>query len=341
MKMTASFNAFMTNTVNINQHRLNSLDVSAPAIFDALQTDSEIGSIVLGYEPQGSWPRETIIKPAEGVEFDADFMLKMKEQPDWADGPETYITTVHDALARNGTYKDLLKPAKCRCVRVAYAGDYHVDVVPFVVLSDGRQVIVNGDDDVWEDTDPAGFTAWMKEKNDFTNGNLKRAIRLFKYLRDHRDNLKRTRSVLLTAMLGERIDAIKKSSDPAYYEDLPTTFLHLITDLDTWLQANPTKPSITDPSGTTDPVGNPVTFDHRWTEDTYLAFRAKVSTLAAATKAAFDDDTSIEHSLELWQKVFGPDFKLPPKSSAGSAGASGGAAAGTAGLLSVASGRGG
>lgn len=340
MKMTASFNAFMTNTVNINQTRLNNLDVSVPAIVDALQADSEIGTIVLGYDPQGSWPHKTIIKPAEGVEFDADVMLILEEKSDWADSPKTYITKVHDALACHGIYKSLVKPAKCRCVRVAYAGDYHVDIVPLVALSDGRRVIVNGDDDTWEDTDPTGFTTWMKQKNDLTSGNLKRVIRLFKYLRDHRDDFKRTRSVLLTAMLGERVDATKKISDPAYYEDLPTTFLHLITDLDTWLQANPTKPSIVDPSGATDPVGNPVTFDHRWTDDTYLAFRSKVSTVAAATKAAFEDDTSIEHSLELWQKVFGPDFKLPSKSSAGSAGAAG-AAAGTAGLSSVASGRGG
>lgn len=340
MRMTASFNAFMTNTVNINQTRLDNLDVSVPAIYDALKADTEIGSIVLDYEPQGSWPHETIIKPAVGVEFDADFMLVMKEQADWADSPKKYITAVRAALARHGTYNELVQPSKCRCVRVVYAGDYHVDVVPYLVLADGRQVIVNGDEDTWEDTDPAGFTTWMKDKNDTTGGHLKRVIRLFKYLRDHQDNFKLTRSVLLTAMLGERVDRSKLIGDPDYYGDLPTTFFHLITDLNTWLQANPTKPTIADPSGATDPYGSPVTFDHRWSDATYAAFRARVEVLAAATKAAYEDGTSIERSLELWQEIFGPDFKLPPNSSVGSS-AAGGAAAGTAGLSSVASGRGG
>lgn len=339
MRMTASFNAFMTNTVNMNKARLDSLEVSVPAIFDALQADGEIGSKVLDYEPQGSWAHETIIKPADGVEFDADFMLVMEEQPDWNDNPKTYITEVHHALARNGTYRDLVKPPKCRCVRVAYAGDYHVDVVPFVVLGDGRQVIVNGDDDEWEDTDPAGFTRWMKAKDDITGGNLKEVIRLLKYLRDHRDNFRRTRSVLLTAMLGERVDAAYKIADPSYYEDLPTTFFHLIADLNEWLQGNPTKPSIADPSGATDPDGRPITFDHRWTEDTYQAFRTKISTIAADTRTAYEDDTSIEYSLELWQKVFGPDFKLPATSSGSSS--SGVTGAGAAGLSGVAAGRGG
>ena len=338
MRMTASFNAFMTNTVNINQTRIDNLDVSVPAIFGALQSDSEIGSFVLDYDPQGSWPHETIIKPADGVEFDADFMLVMEEQAAWADSPKRYITEVHAALARNGTYKDLVKPPKCRCIRVVYAGDYHVDVVPFVVLSDGRQVIVNGDDDDWEDTDPAGFTKWMKEKNDITGGNLKRVIRLLKYLRDHRENFRRTRSVLLTAMLGERVNAANKIANPSYYEDLPTALFHLITDLNEWLQANPTKPSIADPSGATDPDGNPITFDHRWTEDTYQAFREKISSIAADTKVAYEDDTSIEYSLELWQKIFGPAFKLPATS-----GGSGSSNAGTAGagLAAVGAGRGG
>ncbi len=340
MRMTASCNAFLSNTVNINQKRLNSLGVSVPAIFDALQADTEIGSIVLDYEPQGSWPHETIIKPADGVEFDADFMLILEEQADWAGSPKTYLTSVRSALARHGTYKDLVKPAKCRCVRLVYAGDYHVDVVPYVVLSNGRQVIVNSDEDKWEDTDPAGFTAWMKKKNDLTGGNLKRVIRLFKYLRDHRDNFKLTRSVLLTAMIGERVEASKLIGDPGYYEDLPTTFFHLMNDLNTWLQANESKPSIADPSGATDPEGNPITFDHRWSEGTYRAFRSRIAELAAATRVAYEDDTSIDHSLVLWQKVFGPDFKLPPTSNSGS-GVAGAAAAGTAGLSSVASGRGG
>lgn len=340
MRMTASFNAFMTNTVNIDQTRLNSLDTSVPALFDALRADAQIGSIVLAHEPQGSWPHQTIIKPADGVEFDADFMVVMEEQADWADSPKAYITQVHAALARHGTYQDLLQPAKCRCVRVTYAGDYHVDVVPYVVLSNGRQVIVNGDEDMWEDTDPSGFTAWMKEKNDVTGGNLKRVIRLFKYLRDHQDNFKLTRSVLLTAMVGERVDAAKLIGDPGYYEDLPATFFHLLADLNTWLQAHPTKPSIADPSGATHPDGTPVTFDHRWSPETYRAFRSRVETLHAATRTAYDDETSIEHSLELWQKVFGPDFKDPGSSTSGSR-APGRAAAGAAGLSSVASGRGG
>lgn len=334
MKMTASFNSFMTNTVNINQTRLRQLDKSVTAIFNALNDDAQIGDKIRGYDPQGSWAHETIIKPPDDVEFDADFLLLMDELADWS--PKRYLTEVHTALARNGTYKDMVKPPKDRCVRVVYAGDYHVDIVPFVTLSDGRQVIVNGSTDKWEDTDPAGFTAWMKDKSDITSENLKRVIRLLKHLRDHRDHFRRTRSVLITAMVGNRVEAIKKLYDPGYYSDLPTAFFHLVADLNDWLQDNETMPSIVDPSGATDPYGNPITFDHRWDQDIYAAFREKIKTIAENTKTAYEDDTSIEHSLELWQKVFGPDYKEPP-----SPGSGGTSSAVGAGVSAVASGRGG
>src|SRR5207247_11077484 len=71
-------------------------------------------------------------------------------------------------------------------VRIAYANDCHVDVVAYLVLADGRQVIVNRDIDDWEDTNPQGFTNWMRSKDTITEGNLRRVLRLLKFLRDHK-----------------------------------------------------------------------------------------------------------------------------------------------------------
>lgn len=337
MKMTASHNSFLTNTVNINPSRLKDLNGSVEAVYSALVADDELGPLILGKDPQGSWAHKTIIKPVNGNEFDADFMLHMSEQPDWAGSPSTYIAEVHAALTRNGTYATMVKPPKCRCIRVVYAGDYHVDIVPIVRLGDGRLVIVNSDDDDWEDTDPAGFTRWMKEKNGATNGNLKQVIRMMKYLRDHHGNFKRTRSVILTALIGERVDTTKPLIDPSYYEDVPTTLVNLLEDLNAWLQANPTFPSIPDPSGATDPTGQPVTFDHRWKPEDYANFSSKIATIAADARAAYDADR-INDSLALWQRVFGSDFEQPSGSSS-SAGAS--SAAGAAGISAIRSGRGG
>lgn len=322
MRLVSSFTAFMRNTVNINKSRLDTLTDAVEAIYAALLADEVIGPLILGKDPQGSWAHRTIIKPLPGNEFDADFMLIFAEVPGWS--PARYIDEVYAALRRHSVYGSMVLPPKRRCVRVVYAGDFHVDIVPFLDLS-GRQVIVNHEEDDWEDTNPAEFTSWLHARDTTAGEHLREVIRLGKYLRDHGGNFKRTRSVLLTAMLGGQVDAAKVLADPSYYDDLPTALFHITADLTDWLDANPTKPSIPDPSGATDPQGNPVTFDHRWKEPDYQNFRSKMYTIADDIRAAYLS-TDEDESLELWQKVFGSDFKKPTTTSGRLGGA--GAAAG-------------
>jgi hypothetical protein len=336
MRLSATFDAFMRDTVNLDETRLKNLSGAVEAIYKALVADDTIGRLIRGKDAQGSWAHRTIIKPVKGNEFDADFMLVLDEDDEWSEHPVRYINEVHAALSRNETYKSMVKPAKCRCVRVAYAGDFHVDIVPFLMIDGDRQVIVNGDEDDWEDTDPDGFTRWMKEKDDIAGGNLRLVIRLMKYLRDHGGNFKRTRSVILTAILGERVDESKKDGDSGYYGDLPTALCHIVNDLNDWLQENKTRPSIPDPSGATDPDGEPITFDHRWTDADYENLRSKIKVFSGDITAAYEEKDE-KRSLELWQAVFGSDFKKPKPPAAGLGG--GAAAGGAAASRTVQSGR--
>lgn len=313
MKLTNYFDYFMRSTVNMDDGRLRGLRTSVDAIYKALTDDDELGGKVQDMDPQGSWAQRTIIKPVLGREFDADFLLIMTYQPGWK--PSDYLTAVYNALRRCPAYKDKVKK-KHRCVRVVYAADYHVDIVPTVVLPDGRQVIAhhepteNGEVDEWEDTDPQEFTAWMKRQDDTANGNLRRTIRLMKYLRDHHMNFKLTRSVILTIVLGERVSAARKLNEPACYSDLPTAFVHILEDLDAWMDLNPTLPLLPDPSGANND------FSHRWTQESYENLAKKVKTIAVDARAAIDPDLSVEDSLRAWQKVFGSDFKRPPDTGA-------------------------
>ncbi len=306
MKLLPYFDAFMKNTVNINDSRLRDLDERVDTLFGLLSGDSEIGTIVLDKNPQGSWAHETIIKPIEGNEFDADFMLVMEEQSDWK--PRDYINSVYTALHQHGTYTDKTKK-KNRCVRVVYANDCHVDIVPFVILADGRQVIANHETNQWEETHPDAFTAWLKRQDDIAQRNLRRVIRLTKYLRDHHMNFKRTKSVILTVLLGERVNAINKTYDPKYYADLPTTFVHILEDLSRWMPA--TLPPLPDPSGANND------FNHRWNQESYDNLRAKVKTIAETARSAIDAQSKDE-SLKLWKEIFGEDFKEPTNTNAAS-----------------------
>jgi hypothetical protein len=303
MKLMDYFQAFLTNTVNINDDRLRQLKEHVDAIVTALKADAALGSLIISHIPQGSWAHRTIIKPLPGKEFDADFLLLIEEQDRWS--PAEYLDELYAAFGRNATYKSK-RTLKNRCVRITYANDCHVDVVVFVRQATGRQVIVNHDEDDWEDTNPEGFTSWMQTKDGIMDGDLRRVIRLMKYLRDYKGTFS-IKSVILTTLLGGVVEEWRKVTDPAHYSDVPTSLRSIVKDLDEWLQARPTLPIIEDPScsGTN--------FNHRWTEAGYTNFRGKIHSYAAKIDAAYLKPDR-DKSLELWQEIFGEDFKKPATS---------------------------
>ena len=328
MMHISSFSKFMADVVNINQTRLDELDTNVDALFDALRNDDVFGPYVLDKIPQGSWPHETIIKPIEDHEFDADVLIKLEAHPAWEVNPSSYLVQLEAALARHGTYGDMIDDdTKSRCIRVIYANEHHVDLVPYRIRDDGRKVIVNRDVDDWEDTDPEGFTAWMHTKDKIANRNMRKVIRLLKYLRDHHSTFEGTPSVILTALVGAQVTADHKAANPVYYDNLPTALLHIVIDLDNYLQANVEKPTIVDPSGARHPDGTPVDFDHRWDQTAYDTFRNEIHDHTADIEAAYLESDS-DKSVKLWQQVFGDGFPAPKtkKNAARLSTAAGGAA---------------
>lgn len=120
--------------------------------------------------------------------------------------------------------------------------------------------------------------------------------------------------MILTTLLGEQVSALNAILDPDYYRDVPTTLVHLVSDLDKWLQALPGKPVIMDPSGTG------LTFDHRWDEATFERLRDRVSSYAAAMRDAFETEDE-QDSLDKWAAIFGDRFPTDPAGAGRSAGA--------------------
>lgn len=311
MKLVGYFDTLLTDTVNLSRYKLDRLDDRVDAIYRALKNDAVLGPYVRAKIAQGSWAHRTIIEPQPQKEYDADFLLQLDENPEWSQDKSRYIGEVYAALGRSSTYSDMPRKRKCRCVRLTYANLCHVDIVPYLILPGGREVIVNRDLGEWEDTNPTGFTQWMRTKDNITGGNLRKVIRLLKFLRDHKGTFQGVRSIILTTVVGNVVDVNKTVWNSGYYADVPTTLRNITRDLDAWLQANHSKPSIADPSqcGTT--------FDHRWDDVTYANFRDKMNTYAAAIDDAYEE-TDKTRSIALWQDLFGDGFKAPaPKQASG------------------------
>ncbi|WP_419919558.1 SMODS domain-containing nucleotidyltransferase [Candidatus Poriferisocius sp.] len=307
MRHTPTFNKFLTNVVNLPQHRLDQLETNVDAIFAALVNSDIIGHLVIAKIPQGSWSHRTIIRPVDDLEFDADFLLHLEEDVNWSANPRSYLIRLEQALRTHGVYGDMIDDeTKSRCVRVIYANNHHVDIVPYLTLADGRKVIVCRDDNDWEDTNPERFISWMQSRDETANNNLRKVIRLVKYLRDYHDAFPDVPSIIITKLIGDTITTENKYN--GRYGDVPSTLYQVMIDLNYYLQANPYKPTIEDPSGACDPQGNPVTFDHRWNDTIYHSFRSKMHHYTTLIKVAYRD-SDYKSSMRRWQEIFGEDFE--------------------------------
>ncbi len=301
MKLLSYFASFLDNEVNLNQTRIDQLDDRVNAITKFLQEgDHEIGQLFIQTIPQGSYAHRTIIKPVgPNDEFDADVLLELNEDTTWS--AADYVQKLYSSFQTSSTYRGMVW-RRSRCVVVDYANEFHVDVVPYLERH-GEHYITNRSTGEFELTNPEGFNAWLEEKNRTAKGNLIKVIRLAKYLRDYKNTFS-VPSVILNILLGDRVNEALLLGDAQHYQDVPTALKNVLAALNSYLQANPTMPTLSDPSC---PSEN---FNHRWDQDRYSNFRSWIKYYSTKIASAYAE-TDKATSLAQWQEVFGDEFKVP------------------------------
>jgi hypothetical protein len=301
MKFSNDFEVFLRDEVNLNQTRLDRLQQSVDALENFLSEHDIFGEIYLDSIPAGSWAHRTIICPVNDTdEFDADVLLYIKERTDWQ--PKDYIQQLWSAFRSHETYKPLAQ-RKTRCVRIDYAGDFHIDVVPYLERY-GSHYITNRrePEDVgsFELSNPETFTEWIDERQRLTNGHFIKTIRLVKYLRDFKNTFD-CKSIILMTLLGNQVDQFATNQSSEIFTDVPTTLVTLLEKLANWLPS--TMPDILDPGGTGD------NFSTRYKDDwNYDNFRTQIISYAERMRNAYEENSRAE-SMKEWQEIFGEQFK--------------------------------
>lgn len=296
MSQSSDFKAFLSNKVNLNQTRLNLLSQRVTAIESFLCSDEVFGEYVTELIPQGSFAHGTIIKPVGNKEFDADVLVPMAEVPGWT--AKEYVQKLYEAFGRSTMYKGM-RSRRTRCVTINYAGDFHVDVVPFVTRY-GSTYVTNRSSDEFELAAPDDFTEWLEAKNRITNGNLVKVVRLLKYLRDHKTRYT-IPSVTLTAALAHHVSETTKILDPDAYKNVPNTLRTLSEELAAQVADYPDSPPYVKDPGT----GQDLT--DRWEDHNYRTFRTRFTSYAGSIVEACEE-TDYSKALTIWRNLFGPDF---------------------------------
>ena len=132
---------------------------------------------------QGSFAMKTTVNPLDG-EFDVDDGVYLQHLDNEDDSEWPAAETVHKWLvdATDGHTKE--KPIdKNTCVRVRYAGQYHVDLPSYGELNDEYKLAVKGCEE-WPTSDPKAITDWFNDQVD-ADEQLLRLVRYFKAWADY------------------------------------------------------------------------------------------------------------------------------------------------------------
>ena len=291
-KNNQQFQDLLRDEVNLNPGRLDRLETGVGAV------NSYLKEHLTGYqkmERQGSYALGTLIKPVDdNDEYDADIQIVMNPNPNWR--AKDYVTAIYNTLKQNHNYADKLR-LKTRCVTIDYAGDFHLDVVPRVT-SGGRHYVCNRVENRFEPTDGTGYRDWFSEKNRITGGNLKRVVRLLKYLRDHKNNYT-AKSILLTTLAGAAIKPSDEGTEAV--STVADTLVSVLSRMDDYLQRNPSMPEIRNPVLPTE------NFNRHWDQSKYANFRIRVNSHAQTARRG-KAEPSGEAAINTWKRLFGEGF---------------------------------
>ncbi|RVD67233.1 nucleotidyltransferase, partial [Mesorhizobium sp. M4A.F.Ca.ET.029.04.2.1] len=83
MKLVNDFKNFLSDTVNLNQTRITLLEDRAETINSFLRA-SDWEPTISTFIEQGSWAHDTIIRPVDGGEFDADLLVRVRPVDGWS-----------------------------------------------------------------------------------------------------------------------------------------------------------------------------------------------------------------------------------------------------------------
>ena len=291
-KNNRQFREFLRYEVNLNQVRLHRLQVSVRDVNRHLKSD------LPGYQRidrQGSYGLDTLVKPVnDDDEYDADIQVVMNPNPNWMAGD--YLDALGQTLARNANFTDKIQHGT-RCVTLNYAGDFHLDVVPRVTRDQGHY-ICNRETNCFEETDGIGYRNWFAGKSRITRVNLKRVVRLLKYVRDRQHNYV-AKSILLTTIAGNAIRPADQGTESV--RTVANTLTTVLTRLDDYLQRHPEMPEIKNP------VLPSEDFNRHWDQTWYAYFRERVHSHARIAQEALASP-SIEDSIRIWRRLFDNDF---------------------------------
>jgi hypothetical protein len=128
---------------------------------------------------QGSYKTATMIRTKDDT-CDLDLGIIFECEPDVT--PTTLQKWVKEAV---DGHTETPPEHRSKCIRVIYAGDYHIDLPVFYEIEEDKHPHLAVKNEGWQDDDPKEFTKWYLDIKD-EKGQLQRTVRYLKGWSDHK-----------------------------------------------------------------------------------------------------------------------------------------------------------
>jgi hypothetical protein len=104
------------------------------------------------------------VKPRKREEYDVDLVCELRADPRLFPNPVTLLDLIEFRLRQHGDYGTRLK-RKNRCIRVMYAQDFYLDILPGCPDPNGQGtclVVPDRNGGCWKASNPKGYASWFE-----------------------------------------------------------------------------------------------------------------------------------------------------------------------------------
>jgi hypothetical protein len=116
--------------------------------------------------PQGSLRIGTTVRPIGRDEYDLDFVCELQVDPRSVGHPLVLLNAVEERLKQHDTYRSMME-RKNRCIRLRYANEFHLDILPACPdPSKGNDCVLVPDRTAmsWRPSNPIGYADWFESR---------------------------------------------------------------------------------------------------------------------------------------------------------------------------------
>lgn len=219
----------MVEAIQLDDTRYDRMKTSYESVKDWIEND-EIFFKPYNYDvyPHGSVRTLTTVKPFGKDEFDLDIAIHLKNNTPHS--PQRIYAELKRCMEAYAKKYGLKIEAKNRCIRLDYAGDFHMDILPGIqenAFDQNKIKVPDRELGDWVSSNPRGYGAWFMGKANLVKESLlekamraeklpadnfkhkkplQRAVQLIKRYRDiyfQNDDTYKTSSIILTTIAGE------------------------------------------------------------------------------------------------------------------------------------------